>query len=81
MLLIGFAGIGFAAYRRRSTTPLRLDHRSPISSNGAPSQRLAIGQDNRPIEALRARIALGGTLFYENSDRSEYTGEVLPSAG
>jgi hypothetical protein len=29
----------------------------------------------------RARIALGGTLFYENSDRSEYTGEVLPSAG
>jgi hypothetical protein len=25
----------------------------------------------------RARIALGGTLFYENSDRSEYTGEVF----
>jgi len=29
----------------------------------------------------RARSCLGGTLFYENSDRSEYTGEVLPSAG
>ena len=25
----------------------------------------------------RARSCLGGTLFYENSDRSEYTGEVF----
>ena len=25
----------------------------------------------------RARSCLGGTLFYENSDRTEYTGEVF----